>query len=446
MVQTEEIRDLSLYIHIPFCKAKCSYCDFLSFGDCGYSFQKQYMDALKNEIRAYGKVAEDYRVRTIFIGGGTPSYIDSSWIVDIINVIKDTFLICDDAEITLEGNPDSLTREHLKDYVDAGINRLSIGLQSANHESLKRLSRIHNFDQFVAAFNSARQAGFRNINVDVMSGLPGESMEDYVHTLAKVVEMNPEHISAYSLIVEEGTPLSEDDGLLSMLPSEELDRQMYSRTKTLLKNSGYNRYEISNYAKKGFECKHNIVYWTGGEYLGLGLGASSYLRINISEDKWKTLRFHGIEKMSEYINYFSACDGMREDEYTGFYHEMEGYPETDDTMFYYGELDYVEGNLSEYRLLEENAFLEFIRDYYRDLHFSSRKEEMEEMMFLGLRLMDGVSKKDFYNRFAVSMDAVYGKIIEKYKQKNLLIETDDRIHLSDAGIDVSNVVMAEFML
>ncbi len=441
MEQIDEVRDLSLYIHIPFCRAKCSYCDFLSFGDCGYSQQKQYMDALKNEIRAYTGVAGDYRVKTIFIGGGTPSYIHSPWIVDIMEELKNTFSVCDDAEITIEGNPDSLTREHLADYMKAGINRLSIGLQSANSESLKRLSRIHNFDQFVAAFNSARQAGFQNINVDIMSGLPGESMEDYVHTLAKVVQMNPEHISAYSLIVEEGTPLSEDENLLAFIPSEELDRQMYSRTKTLLKNSGYDRYEISNYGKKGFECRHNIVYWTGGEYLGLGLGASSYLRVKLSGGKWKTLRFHGIENLKEYINYFSVCDGIREDGYTNLYHEIEDYIDPYDM-----EPDYGQTSLSEYEAMEENAFLEFIRDYYRDLHFSNRKDEMEEMMFLGLRMMQGVSKQDFYNRFSVSMDAVYGNVIEKYKQKNLLIETEDRIYLSDSGIDVSNVVMAEFML
>lgn len=452
MLETENKRNLSLYIHIPFCKAKCSYCDFLSFARCGYALQKDYMNALQKEIHAYKDVAGDYIIRTIFIGGGTPSFIDSEWIVRIMEEVRQVFTVDEAAEITIEGNPDSLTKDHLADYKRAGINRLSIGLQSANNESLKRLSRIHNFDQFVAAFLSARQVGFGNINVDLMSALPGETIEDYIHTLAKVVDMGPEHISAYSLIVEEGTPLSEDEALLAALPSEETDRQMYSRTKSLLKNCGYNRYEISNYGKPGFECKHNIVYWTGGEYLGVGLGASSCMDVSLADGTWKRVRFHGVENMNEYIGRFSNCSGISEDQYTNLYHEMENFysEEYDEENFYeeylYEASDTATEHLWEYRELEENALLEFFRDCYKDLYFLKKKDRMEEMMFLGLRMMDGVSKTTFRDQFGASIESIYGNIIEKYKKQGLLLEENGRIFLSDAGIDVSNVVMAEFML
>lgn len=446
MSELENKRDLSLYVHIPFCKAKCSYCDFLSFASCGYALQKEYIEALIKEIKAYGSIFSLYEVKTIFIGGGTPSFMDSRWIIRIMECIREVFQVNRDAEITIEGNPDSLTREHLADYKQAGINRLSIGLQSANQESLKRLSRIHNFDQFVAAYNSARQAGFYNINVDVMSGLPGEGIEDYIHTLAKVVDMAPEHISAYSLIVEEGTPLWENQQLLDMLPSEEVDRQMYSRTKSLLKNCGYYRYEISNYAKPGMECKHNMVYWSGGEYLGVGLGASSCMQVVMENGDKKTVRFHGVEDLNEYIGRFSNCDGMSEDHYTSMYHEIEDMYEDFLWDTVYDTTDEASNHLKEYRELENNVLLEFFRDYYKDLYFLKRKDQMEEMMFLGLRLMNGVSKEKFQNAFGTSIESIYGSVIEKYKKQGLLLEENGRIFLSDRGIDVSNVVMAEFML
>lgn len=429
----QEVRDLSLYIHIPFCKQKCNYCDFLSFGTCSYSRQKQYVEALCKEIAAYEPIAKDYKVQTIFIGGGTPSYIEVSLIEQIMKMVFQVFTVEKSAEITIEGNPDSLKEDKLKIYRKIGINRLSIGLQSANDEILRTLGRVHNYDQFVAAFLSARAVGFTNINVDLISGIPGETTESYIHTLAKVVELNPSHISAYSLIVEEGTPLSQNEELLSKLPSEEEDRLLYAKTKMLLKNSGYTRYEISNYAKGKNECKHNIVYWTGGEYLGVGLGAASYLTVWLDEEKSEKVRFHGVENMDEYIGRFSKCEGMREDEYTNMFHmyESTGSNNLED---------------DKYKEYENNALLEFLRDYYKDLYFMKRKDEMEEFMFLGLRLMKGVSKAEFKKRFGADMESVYGNQILKYKKQELLIEKDDRLFLSDEGIDVSNVIMAEFML
>lgn len=461
-----EKRELSLYVHIPFCKAKCNYCDFLSFGDCDYSRHKTYIHALCKEINAYKPIAHEYVVKTIFFGGGTPSFIEASLIAGVMQTIQDVFEVDNNAEITIEGNPDSLQKDKLSVYRKVGINRLSIGLQSANDALLKTLGRVHNYDQFVAAYSSARQVGFSNINVDLMSGLPRETKESYVRTLAKVVELQPEHISAYSLIVEEGTPLADNDTLLDLLPSEEMDRQLYAKTKILLKNSGYERYEISNYAKKGYACRHNLVYWTGGEYLGVGLGASSYLKVWLDDEYCEKIRFHGVENMDEYIGRFSVCEGMAEDAYTNVYHYYEKDDEVLESFDDEASYDFYDGmeaslgmtlgmdlscanemeSMSKYHQYEDNALLEFVRDYYRDLQFLKRKDEMEEFMFLGLRCTKGVSKKKFKARFGVEMESVYGRVIEKYIEQKMLLEQDGRICLSDAGIDVSNVVMAEFML
>lgn len=425
-----EVRDLSLYIHIPFCKSKCLYCDFLSFSRCGYDTHKQYIFALCKEIEAYSPIAREYVIKTVFIGGGTPSYIDAALIEQIMQTIDKVFVIDKRAEITIEGNPDSLIREKLRVYHRLGINRLSIGLQSANDEMLKILGRVHNYDQFIAAYNSARQEGFNNINVDLMSGLPKENVKSYIRTLAKVVKLQPEHISAYSLIIEEGTPFSENEELLKELPSEEVDRLLYARTKTLLQNSGYSRYEISNYARTGFECRHNIVYWTGGEYLGVGLGASSYLNIRFPDNRYQKVRFHGVESLDEYVGRFSQGSSMQEDEYTEMFRMLaESVDEVCEEDGY-----------------EENNLLEFIRDYYKDLYILERKDEMEEFMFLGFRMLKGILKSEFKERFGTALEDIYGKVIKKYIGMGMLAEQEDRIYLSEAGIDVSNVIMAEFML
>lgn len=404
-MMNDKRRDLSLYVHIPFCKAKCAYCDFLSFGGCESWEQEQYTEALCREIEAYRPFAGDYRIRTIFFGGGTPSYMDFELLKQIMQTIQSIFYIEPDVEITIEGNPDSLSREKLSAYRRLGINRLSIGVQSANDEVLKKLGRVHNYDQFVAAYSNARQAGFTNINVDLMSGLPGEDEASYVRTLEKIIKLQPEHISAYSLIVEEGTPLSENAILLRQLPSEEEDRRLYSKTKFLLKNSGYDRYEISNYARKECECRHNIVYWTLQEYLGVGLGASSRLDVYTAEGDVQTIRFRGIADLQEYIDFFSVS--------------------------YNREVESLE-------LLIELG--------YREQQISKMKDQMEEFMFLGLRMMKGISRRDFFDRFHVVIEDVYGKIIKEYIERQLLLESGDRLYLSDAGIDVSNVVMAEFIL
>lgn len=365
---------------------KCSYCDFLSFSGCSEQLQKDYMHQLFREMDYYKEIAKDYRVQTIFIGGGTPSLLQEGLMEQLFQQIYSIWRIEEGAEITIESNPGTLSVKKLIEYRTCGINRLSIGLQSADNEELKRLGRIHNYEQFVANYKLAREAGFQNINVDIMAALPGQTQSSFGKTLAKVVDLKPEHISVYSLIVEEGTPLAENLELLSTLPTEVTERRMYKYTKSILNSMGYERYEISNYAKPGYACRHNQVYWKGGEYLGFGLGAASY---------WNGMRFENTKDMQEYM---------------------------------------ADWTLDDISMLRKNVVLD------------SRKSQMEEFMFLGLRLMQGVSKEEFQRRFDVPMDEVYGQVIQTYVEQGLLTWNQEYLRLTDAGIDVSNVVMADFLL
>ncbi|MBO5509612.1 MAG: radical SAM family heme chaperone HemW, partial [Lachnospiraceae bacterium] len=356
---------------------------------------------LCQEIKLYKPIAEDYVVRTIFIGGGTPSLLDEDLITNIMAFIKRTFKVKKDAEITIEANPGTLRHQKLLGYKAAGINRISIGLQSADDEILKRLGRIHNFDQFVASYNAARRAGFDNINIDIMSGLPGQSIHSYVDTLSRVLDYEPEHISAYSLQIEEGTPFADNPDILEMLPPELIDRQMYSITKKLLSASGYDRYEFSSYARTGYECKHNMVYWTGGEYLGFGLGASSY---------FQGKRFNNIKCIGDYLQIMEAVG--------------EKYAEADNMELLYNET---------VRKLRENI---------TPIYIDSR---MEEFMFLGLRMTCGVSREDFLERFKKDIYEVYAPVLNKYISEGYMATDGDRIFLTDMGIDVSNVILADFL-
>lgn len=395
-------RYLSLYVHIPFCAVKCKYCDFLSFDGESYATMLRYVDSLCQEIKLYAPVAEDYVVRTIFIGGGTPSLLDENLIINIMAFIKKNFKVKKDAEITIEANPGTLRHQKLLGYKTAGINRISIGLQSADDEILKKIGRIHNYDQFIASYNSARRAGFDNINVDIMSGLPGQTIHSYVDTLSRVLDYQPEHISAYSLQVEDGTPLSCSEELLAILPAESTDRQMYSITKKLLAAKGYDRYEFSNYAKSGYECRHNMVYWTGGEYLGFGLGASSY---------FQGKRFNNKRNVAEYIGLMEGAGDK--------------FAQTDNMELLYNET---------VRKLRENV---------TPIYIDSR---MEEFMFLGLRMTCGVSREDFQERFNRDIYEVYAPVLNRYISDGFMATEGDRIFLTDKGIDVSNVILADFLL
>lgn len=376
------MRELSLYLHIPFCVKKCDYCDFLS-APASLEVQEQYLRALYSEIRAKADDFSGYMVKTVFIGGGTPSILKPEQLCDLLKCVKESFRILPQAEITMEMNPGTGGgKEAFEQYKKAGINRLSIGLQSAKDEELKVLGRIHNFSQFWTTYQEAREAGFTNLNIDIMSALPGQSVESYRETLETVCALRPEHISAYSLIIEEGTPFFDRYASETWKEeNEERDRLMYTLTGQLLEDYGYHRYEISNYALSGKECRHNLVYWTGGEYLGLGLGASSFI---------DNIRYKNTSDLNTYL-------------------ERKG-----------------------------NAPRE-------DIQVLTISDRMEEFMFLGLRLTEGVRKAEFFHLFGRTMDDVYGEVLRKNQNDGLLVSTPQRVFLTPRGVDLSNYVLAQFL-
>lgn len=367
-----------LYIHIPFCVRKCAYCDFLS-APGSEEAKASYTKALLREIEAVK--TEKREVSSIFVGGGTPSALSPSLMGDIFEKIHESFSVAQDAEITIEANPGTLSKEKLFLYKNAGINRLSLGLQSPEAAELKSLGRIHTYEEFLESFSLAREAGFQNINVDLMCALPDQTYEGWIRNLRTVAALHPEHISAYSLIIEEGTPFAKRK---LNLPDEDTEYRMYEDTAGILAEYGYEQYEISNYAKKGLACRHNIGYWTRKEYLGLGLGAASL---------WGNQRFSNTSDFSAYLKESGSPEKIRENRET-----------------------------------------------------LSLEDEMSEFMFLGLRMTEGVSKAEFLESFGTPIESVYGKVLDKYKNMGLLEEKEGRIFLTRAGIHVSNGVMAEFLL
>ena len=373
---------MELYLHMPFCVRKCAYCDFLSF-PTDQETQNLYTRRLREDIDAMGKKYGDIPVDTIFIGGGTPSVPDSALIVGIMEHVRKAFHVAEGAEISMEANPGTVTREKLTDYRRAGINRLSFGLQSANDRELKLLGRIHTWAEFLESFPLARECGFTNINIDLMSALPGQTRESWKDTLKRVTDLNPEHISAYSLIIEDGTPFGEKYGSeegRKLLPDEDSEREMYHETKRFLRDCGYERYEISNYAKPGRACRHNIGYWTGLPYLGLGLGASSYM------------------------------DGCR---------------------------FAVNSDMKQY--LEEKPGM------FTDVEKLTKKDMEEEFFYVGLRMTAGVSLPEFERRFGVSAKDVYPGLMEMFVEEKAAVFQGDRFVLTDYGLDVSNYIMAQFL-
>ena len=413
------MKNLSLYIHIPFCVKKCNYCDFLS-APCNESIRQKYVEVLYEEIQQRAQGFQGRKVDTIFFGGGTPSLLSGEQISKIMSVIREKFQVLEDAEITLEMNPGTVDREKLECYKNIGINRLSIGLQSAANDELKVLGRIHTWETFLETWKMVRKVGFENVNIDLMSALPGQTLESYEETLRKVLELKPEHISAYSLIIEEGTLFYDwygederqeenkteesqkagiyDEDLIRearkrKLPDEITDRKMYELTKKLLEENGYYRYEISNYSLKGYECKHNVGYWKRKEYLGLGLGAASL---------FSETRSSNISDLNRYLEQTKE--------------------------------EVKEGHDSKNVWIEEETKL-------------SREEQMEEFMFLGLRMMEGISPTEFEIQFGTSLQQVYGEQITRLEKQGLLAynEESKRYALTTQGIDVSNQVFVEFI-
>lgn len=381
-------RNLELYLHIPFCVRKCNYCDFFSASGTEEE-QEAYVSAMVQEIQSYQELSGEYEVQTIFLGGGTPSLLTPEQIEQIFNAIYHTFSVNENAEITMEMNPGTVNIEKLHAMKAAGVNRLSIGLQSAQNEELKMLGRIHTFEEFLETWKLIEQAGFKNRNIDLMSALPGQTIESYEDTLSKVLALEPEHISAYSLILEEGTVFYDwyEKGKLDRgawkLPSEEEEYAMGELTILRLAEAGMYRYEISNYAKPGKECRHNLGYWDRVEYLGIGAGSSSLIK------------------------------GERFD-----------------------------------HIRDRKAYIEKIRNgesILIDREILSVESQMEEFMYLGLRKVEGVSRTDFQNYFGKNVDDVYGKILDKLEEEQLLEFSGDRIRLTHRGMDVSNCVLAEFL-
>lgn len=390
----KKLKDLGLYIHIPFCVKKCDYCDFLSAPGTE-TVKKKYVKALITEIYSYKGMVDNYMVPTIFIGGGTPSAIDPLLIEDIMEAIRDVFQVDDNRlEATIEVNPGTLMKDKLIVYKRASLNRISFGLQSTDNIELKKLGRIHTYEQFKENYDLAREIGFNNINIDLMSALPGQTLETWENTLNTVIDLGPEHISAYSLIIEEGTPFyylyGEEGKLRNQLPDEESDRNIYHRTKELLKDRGYNRYEISNYSREGYECRHNISYWIGAEYLGIGIGASSLLN------------GARIKNMHDINTYIEMCA----------------------------------------KELDNQGFQDSIREENAELTIS---DKIEEFMFLGLRLTKGISIREFEKRFQSSIYNVYNDEIKRLVDNKLIVIDRDILALTDYGIDVSNAVLSEFI-
>lgn len=370
---------LELYVHIPFCVRKCQYCDFLS-GPSDEETKDRYIEALLKEIRA-AEHTEDYEIVSVFIGGGTPSALKAEAIASIMSTLQEQFFFCEDAEVTIEANPGTVDLEKLTIYRNVGINRLSLGLQSTDAEELKLLGRIHSYEEFLKSYEWAREAGFSNINIDLMFAIPGQTGEAWRQHLYQVAELNPEHISAYSLIIEEGTPFAEQN---LDLPDEDTEYQMYEDTAEILERYGYRQYEISNYAKQGYMCRHNAGYWQRREYLGFGLGASSLYR---------GMRFSNTRRMQEYLKESRNPDQIRQ-----------------------------------------------------DVTVLSRNERIEEFMFLGLRMTEGISEKKFEENFDVRLMDVYGDILQKYEETGFMEHIETKWRLTRKGIHVSNHILADFLL
>lgn len=390
-----DTKSMGLYIHIPFCKSKCKYCDFVSFSNKEHLVDR-YINCIKYEIKDIGlSNLHDYtegkddliNLKTIYIGGGTPSAIDSKYIKEVLNVIMQNFQVDNNVEITLEVNPGTIDENKLKIYKEAGINRLSIGLQSTDNNTLKRIGRIHTYEEFLNTYELARNSGFDNINIDLMLALPGQTIDELVVGLKKVINLKPEHISIYSLILEERTKLYEEiiNEKKYVLIDDDIERKMYWQTKEVLERAGFIHYEISNFARKGYESKHNLACWDQEEYIGVGASAHSYSN---------NVRYSNTESLEEYIyNYENGKD-------------------IDNLIF----------------------------------HEKQNKEsKMKEYMMLGLRKIQGIDIDAFKNCFGQNPLYIFKQEIYKLTSEKLIIVDGNWIKLTNKGLDLANLVWEEFI-
>lgn len=382
------MKKIGLYVHIPFCKQKCYYCDFISYSKKENYFEK-YVQALIKEMKNF-LYHNNVEIETLYIGGGTPSLIDAKYIEEIMYVLQEKNLLKNTKEITIEVNPGTVNEEKLKTYKNIGINRLSIGLQSTENNILKKVGRIHTYEDFLNTYEEARKVGFENINVDLMIGIPDQKISDIKKSLEKIINLKPiqpEHISVYSLIVEDGTPIQKliNTGKLN-LPDEETERNMYWYVKNFLELNGYIHYEISNFAKKGYESKHNMDCWNQKEYIGFGVAAHSYIN---------GVRFGNTDSIEEYI------ENCNNDEF------------------------------------EKNRIIDEIE---KDI-FSKE----QEFMLIGLRKIDGVFIQDFKNKFGENPIFVFKDELNKLVEEGLIIVDFDQIKLTNKGLDLANLVWEEFV-
>lgn len=388
------MREIGIYVHIPFCKQKCYYCDFKSYANKEELIEK-YIKWLKYEIKEVGEGNKlDYEndlddlvtVKTIYIGGGTPSYLDSKYIKEIVEEIRENFKLADKVEITIEVNPGTVNKTKLLDYINSGINRISIGLQSTDNELLKRIGRIHKYEDFLQTYNMAREVGFKNINVDLMLALPGQTIAKLEKGLKQVIDLQPEHISLYSLIIEDGTKIEK---MLKnneiTLPDENIERKMYWKTKKVLEEDGYIHYEISNFAKEGYKSEHNWNCWSQKEYMGFGVAAHSYTN---------DVRFSNIDSIEEYIE------------------------------------NYEQGNVTDNFVFHEKQ---------------TQSSKMKEYMMLGLRKIEGISIQEFKNKFVGNPLYIYRKELQKLVEEELIEIELDKIKLTKKGLDFANIVWEEFI-
>ncbi|WP_027399350.1 radical SAM family heme chaperone HemW [Anaerovorax odorimutans] len=376
------MKNLGIYIHIPFCIRKCNYCDFVSFGGSLLEDQIKYFNVLKKELEYYGKVYDKkFYVDTIFIGGGTPSLVNEALIAELMTAVRANFNIKNDAEITIESNPKTLSRNKLNTYLQTGINRLSIGVQSLNQNLLNYMGRVYEVNDVFKSYSLARDCGFKNINMDLMFAVPNMDMIIWKDTLQKIIKLQPEHISFYSLQLEEGTPFFRDfqEGNFKEIP-DELDRQMYELALDFLILYSYNHYEISNAAKMGFECKHNLKYWSLDNYLGIGLGAHSYI------------------------------NGIR-------------FSNTKDFNLY---------NSTDVPILEWQ-------------HKNSEEDDICEYIITGMRKIQGIDLYDFEQRFKKNIIDIYGEEIDKFIKGKLLKTENGKLRFTRQGINISNKILAEFV-
>jgi len=378
-----KMKELGIYVHIPFCKQKCYYCDFVSYTS-KETEKERYFKALQKEIETQKNEID--RVTTIYIGGGTPSMANKEEIQKILDMIKQNYIVEKEAEITIEVNPGTVDEAKLEAYKKAGINRLSIGLQSTKNELLKKIGRIHTYEEFLTCYQLARKVGFKNINIDLMLGLPNQTLRDIEESVEKIIKLNPEHISFYSLIIEENTPIEKmlEEKRIA-LPSEEIERTMYWKAKKALERSGYIHYEISNFAKQGYNSKHNTNCWKQKEYLGFGVSAHSY------------------QNKKRYCNTSSIIEYCQNNE---------------------------EGKSQNNQVICE---------------IQTEEERRKEYMLLGLRMLEGIDVQEFKHKFIQNPLYLFHQELEKLVKEELIEVDLNQIKLTNKGLDFANLVWEQFI-